>query len=75
MCLHCLGSVLCCLLQLTLFDLVPLFFRSYVAGDEAVGHALCSVLWELIFLDEDNGVSADVTSQHSLGESSNLISI
>ncbi len=76
MCLHCPGSVLCCSLLLTLFDLTPHYFRSDVAGGEAVGHLFCSVLRDLVVLDEDNGVGAGVArTWHSLGRLSNLISI
>ncbi len=62
-------------LLLTLFDLVPQNFRSNEAGDEDVGHVRCSVLWDLVFLDEDNGVGAGVAIWHSLGKFSDFISI
>jgi hypothetical protein len=51
------------------------FFRSDEAGDESVGHVLCSVLWYLVFLDEDDGVGAGVAPEHSLVKAPNFVSI
>ncbi len=75
MCRRLPGNALCLPKPLTLFCSARQFFRSNECSDEAIGHVLGSVWRYLVFLDEEYGVGAGVPTWHSLGESTNFISV